>query len=100
MRNRAERISEDSVSNATVDHDFTYLMAALNLEHRKKPHTRVPVVPTIPNLAWTSHHTNNEDSRRLYEPECVHPVGNPERTERAARADRDRRSDRRRIRTH
>ena len=36
-------------------------------------------------------------SARLYEPECVHPGGNPERTERAARADRDRRSDCRRI---
>jgi len=45
---REQRISEDGVSNATVDHDFTYLLAALNLEHRKKPHTRVPVVPTIP----------------------------------------------------
>lgn len=45
---RAKRITENGVCNATVDHDFTYLMAALNLEHRKKPHTRVPVVPTIP----------------------------------------------------
>ena len=45
---RAGRIAGDGVSNSTVDHDFTYLMAALNLEHRKKPQTRVPVVPTIP----------------------------------------------------
>lgn len=45
---REQRISEDGVSDATVDHDLTYLKAALNLEHKKKPHTRVPVVPTIP----------------------------------------------------
>jgi len=45
---REQRVANDGVSNVTVDHDFTYLLAALNLEHRKKPHTRVPVVPTIP----------------------------------------------------
>ncbi len=47
-RYRADRIANDGVSDTTVDHDFTYLKAALNLEHDKKPRTRVPVVPTIP----------------------------------------------------
>lgn len=46
-RYRALRIERDEVSNSTVDHDFTYLTAALNLEHRKKTNSRVSVVPTI-----------------------------------------------------
>ena len=37
----------DAVSNATVDHDFTYLKAALLLEYRKTP-SRVIKVPHIP----------------------------------------------------
>lgn len=45
---RAERTGQDGVSNATVDHDLTYLSAALRLEHNKRPNTRVPVMPTIP----------------------------------------------------
>lgn len=36
-----------SVSNATVDHDFTYLKAALLLEYKKTP-SRVIKVPHIP----------------------------------------------------
>jgi len=47
-RYRKERVEQDEVTNNTVDHHLAYLQAALKLEHDKKPHTSVPVMPTIP----------------------------------------------------
>jgi integrase len=44
---RRMRIEEDGVSNATVDHDFTYLKSALLHEYKKTP-SRVLKVPHIP----------------------------------------------------
>ena len=44
---RRMRIEEDGVSNATVDHDFTYLKSSLIHEYKKTP-SRVLKVPHIP----------------------------------------------------
>jgi integrase len=43
---RTKRITEDGVSDSTVDHDFTYLKSSLILEYKKMP-SRVAKVPDI-----------------------------------------------------